>query len=396
MTGQAIDATFPDIPLKQLRWSAAIREVGGIGYYPTSGVPFVHVDTGPGARLAAAAAQRAGAAVPERQDEASAGGRRLHLHGRRAQSARQQGGRDAGRRLLRAPQSPQAAIEIAEAEAGAPGLLKAPPTPVAWPAARRRASPRLRPKSSRRRPSTALSIEEPAPQLVQAPRPATPPPSDAERGRLDQLVTLASLDPDRHSCATAAAAGRSRPPPARRAGQHRVGRSAETATAGGGDRAQEGNAGRFAGPRLLDPGVLAPRKLSPAKAQPAGWAPAPEFDDDHPEELSYRPFPVAPLLTQSASADDEALVKIVHPESSAHARPARRQADRAADAAAARRSDRRGAVGAAVPGRCGRLQGARNRRRTRRRPQLTRRSRRRGVERSRMPRVLAAGRHAAP
>ncbi len=47
MTGQAIDATFPDIPLKQLRWSAAIREVGGIGYYPTSGIPFVHVDTGP-------------------------------------------------------------------------------------------------------------------------------------------------------------------------------------------------------------------------------------------------------------------------------------------------------------------------------------------------------------
>ena len=63
----------------------------------------------------------------------------------------------------------------------------------------------------------------------------------------------------------------------------------------------------------VDPGVLAPRKPSPTNAQPAGWAPAPEFDDDHPEELSYRPFPVAPLLTQSASADDEALVKIVHP-----------------------------------------------------------------------------------
>ena len=24
-----------------------IREVGGVGYYPTSGIPFVHVDTGP-------------------------------------------------------------------------------------------------------------------------------------------------------------------------------------------------------------------------------------------------------------------------------------------------------------------------------------------------------------
>ncbi len=45
-----------------------------------------------------------------------------------------------------------------------------------------------------------------------------------------------------------------------------------------------------------------------------GWAPAPEFDDDHPEELSYRPFPIAPFLTQSASADDAALVKLVHPD----------------------------------------------------------------------------------
>ena len=45
--GQAIDATFPDISLKQMRYSALIRERGGVGYYPTSGVPFVHVDSGP-------------------------------------------------------------------------------------------------------------------------------------------------------------------------------------------------------------------------------------------------------------------------------------------------------------------------------------------------------------
>ncbi|MGZ5918861.1 MAG: DUF882 domain-containing protein, partial [Hyphomicrobium sp.] len=45
-----------------------------------------------------------------------------------------------------------------------------------------------------------------------------------------------------------------------------------------------------------------------------GWAPAPEFDDDHPDEVSYRPFPIAPLLTESPSADDAALVKLVHPD----------------------------------------------------------------------------------
>ncbi|MBI4725219.1 MAG: DUF882 domain-containing protein, partial [Rhodomicrobium sp.] len=46
ITGQAADLMFPDVPLKQLRYSALIEERGGVGYYPASGVPFIHVDTG--------------------------------------------------------------------------------------------------------------------------------------------------------------------------------------------------------------------------------------------------------------------------------------------------------------------------------------------------------------
>ena len=41
--------------------------------------------------------------------------------------------------------------------------------------------------------------------------------------------------------------------------------------------------------------------------------PAPEYDDEHPDELSYRPFPIAPFLTATASADDPALSGMVHP-----------------------------------------------------------------------------------
>ena len=44
--GKAADIHFPDIPVKALRNSALVQEVGGVGYYPTSGIPFVHVDTG--------------------------------------------------------------------------------------------------------------------------------------------------------------------------------------------------------------------------------------------------------------------------------------------------------------------------------------------------------------
>jgi len=44
--GKAADIHFPDVPVKKLRNSALVREVGGVGYYPKSGIPFVHVDTG--------------------------------------------------------------------------------------------------------------------------------------------------------------------------------------------------------------------------------------------------------------------------------------------------------------------------------------------------------------
>ena len=44
--GKAADIHFPGVPVKKLRNSALVREVGGVGYYPKSGIPFVHVDTG--------------------------------------------------------------------------------------------------------------------------------------------------------------------------------------------------------------------------------------------------------------------------------------------------------------------------------------------------------------
>ena len=43
--GKAADVHFPDVPLKRLRYSALVRERGGVGYYPTSAIPFVHLDT---------------------------------------------------------------------------------------------------------------------------------------------------------------------------------------------------------------------------------------------------------------------------------------------------------------------------------------------------------------
>lgn len=44
--GKAMDFFLPDVKLKKLRNIGLIKQAGGVGYYPTSGSPFVHLDTG--------------------------------------------------------------------------------------------------------------------------------------------------------------------------------------------------------------------------------------------------------------------------------------------------------------------------------------------------------------
>ena len=46
MRGTAMDFYIPGVPLTKLRAAAMRKQVGGVGYYPTSGSPFVHLDTG--------------------------------------------------------------------------------------------------------------------------------------------------------------------------------------------------------------------------------------------------------------------------------------------------------------------------------------------------------------
>ena len=44
--GKAIDFYIPGVPLEQLREVGLRAQRGGVGFYPTSGSPFVHMDTG--------------------------------------------------------------------------------------------------------------------------------------------------------------------------------------------------------------------------------------------------------------------------------------------------------------------------------------------------------------
>lgn len=44
--GKAMDFYIPGVSLKSLRYTGLRMQVGGVGYYPTSGSPFVHMDVG--------------------------------------------------------------------------------------------------------------------------------------------------------------------------------------------------------------------------------------------------------------------------------------------------------------------------------------------------------------
>ena len=46
MQGQALDFFIPGVPLEQIRFAGLRLQRGGVGFYPTSGSPFVHLDVG--------------------------------------------------------------------------------------------------------------------------------------------------------------------------------------------------------------------------------------------------------------------------------------------------------------------------------------------------------------
>ena len=143
-----------------------------------------------------------------------------------------------------------------------------------------------------------------APQLVATPRLADRPsrliprPSQDDRRRLTQLAALAGTpEPTAGPALVKAPALALRPTVVRK----------------GHERAENLDDGARPGPfpRLV---FLTAQGAESLKGWSTGFAPSPEWDEDHPDEASYRPFPLAPFLTQTASVDDPALIRLVHPD----------------------------------------------------------------------------------
>jgi uncharacterized protein YcbK (DUF882 family) len=346
MTGKAIDIAFPDVPVKRLRYSAMIRERGGVGYYPTSGIPFVHVDTGRVRHWPRMVRDELALLFPSGHSKYEpADGRPITPADVRSARERRKDLAQEVSQFFALRDAPKGPIQVAEA---APRVTKLPvPEPKAAmrPLASRErmsvtplppvetAAPAVNPSvvallSSGAAPVAppAKAIEAampipPAPKLVAAPRPVDRPSKfvaklpDADRSRLDQLVKLASLE-------AAPAPPAAKPPLV-------TGSTGRTEKAAALLAAPLKTASMTPGwPFGKKPAVTeAPPPVTEAESEHpfgagssdwrSGWTVAPEYDDDHPDELSYRPFALAPLLTETSSFDDPALATLVAPDADA-------------------------------------------------------------------------------
>lgn len=239
--GKAADVYFPDVPLKRLRYSALIHERGGVGYYPTSGTPFVHIDTDRVRAWPRLPRTELALLFPNGQTQhVPADGNPL--------------GPDDFK--LARVQAQDLAQEIAAFQAGRRDTRLAEAKPAT---ATRVAAAKTQPNPAE-------------PKLVAAPTPARRPEravagvGEADRAALAALVALASAPP-----VPSPAAGAVPPSSARGAG-------------------------------------------SQSGQPPIAWLPAPAYDDEHPEELSYRPFEIAPLLADDPQREPAILTALVAPD----------------------------------------------------------------------------------
>ena len=99
MLGKAMDFYIPGVPLEELRHAGLRLQRGGVGFYPSSGSPFVHMDTGGvrhWPRMAPDMLARVMSGAPKLTQMAAAERRRMPGRGRRRGPFGRRRGRDRG------------------------------------------------------------------------------------------------------------------------------------------------------------------------------------------------------------------------------------------------------------------------------------------------------------
>ncbi len=281
--GKAADVHFPDVPVRRLRYSALVRERGGVGYYPTSAIPFVHVDTGRVRHWPRMGRYELALLFPKgRSKHRPRGGGPITK--RDVETAQRKYAKLAERVLafheLRA--KPRQSVLVAEAKPSTAPIASAAPT-VPAPS-----------------PNKARNMTVPKPVLAGLGTPVNPivklfkenataqrplPPPSSALGLASRTIPLEDNPEEDYAPVQLASAD-----PIDdliQASRSEINHHEPDASRRGGD-------GTF--------------------FEPTGWANAPRYDPDHHSELSYRPFPIGPVLNEDASINDPALSRLIHPD----------------------------------------------------------------------------------
>ena len=302
--GKAADVHFPDVPLKRIRYSALVRERGGVGYYPTSALPFVHLDTDRVRAWPRLPRYELALLFPSgrTQHQPADGGPITKEDVQIAQSKH----RDLVQQVAEFQQArnrPVTTMQVASLAPKPPMALAAPAAQIAQVSA---------PKPAAAAPQltlASLTVEQPpAPRLASAPRIVErssrfTQPSTDERAKLAQLSAMASFDPQPIGDTLIPARPKSAEPLLASLTGVEPRQASPTSTPA--VAPQIAALTPEASTSLTDPGRF---------GWGTGWALAPAFDEEHPDELSYQPFPVSPYLTATASLDDPALLHMSHPD----------------------------------------------------------------------------------
>ncbi|MGI9523049.1 MAG: DUF882 domain-containing protein [Hyphomicrobiaceae bacterium] len=292
LLGKALDMRFPDVPVRRLRYSALIRQRGGVGYYPTSATPFVHIDTGRVRHWPRMGRHELALLFPN--------GRTKHRPRKGGPVSK------ADARVALTKHRKMAAEVAAFHVTRAKGQLRRVVVAGAEPSRIGPFATTVNEAQTRRPLLAAQPVRQLLRESLRSERSlqSWPGPNFDERQALTRLAAFAASAPLSNLKSD------------RSTRLMMEGRRLPLLQAGSAGAQLLGKSGAKAQPALSHTVFTRTGNRSPTVVQPRlRWVRAPEFDEDHPEELSYRPFPVQPFLTATSSPHDPALARLVHPDS---------------------------------------------------------------------------------
>jgi uncharacterized protein YcbK (DUF882 family) len=304
--GKAMDVAFPDVPVQKLRYAGLVREAGGVGYYPTSGVPFVHIDTGPVRMWPRMPRYELALLFPKgRSKFTPADGRPISsadVSYARSHFTQMADAIAAFHQFRATPHdhtmvasldpdvtggakpSQMSASQASDVDEETASLPPGEPLAVPAPAARPVVAALDVPKP----------VKIPARVVVKAPRPVV--------ANLT-LASLTDITPPRPALAVR--------PPVVTAKIETPAPDASLAIAATVVAKSKPPAERM---EQMSPPDLMQSANSDAFLNESGWVAGPDYDDDHDNELSYRPFPLGDLIDAAPSIDNPILARLSKPD----------------------------------------------------------------------------------